>query len=284
MDRRSVSDYETRELGWAQNAASALSSTDGRWAVVSTSVTALIAGSIAWLAAGTMPPATSHGFEAGRNPSLLPYELFMRLASHEKAAQANYASFGPTIPLTSHHAGLPLESDESAGDDSEFREPRRRYTHDHDGSRRHTCYGTDRCGRACGGRQSRGCRTRKSLRSENAARRTNFRSDLRCGKATGCEHAGRADHLLAAEWRGHGKRRRRESARPKRRWDVCSPSASRRRSIATSASRARPTAPSRERARRNNWSRSSTARAPGSTQASISPRCSREFPPMSSCR
>jgi len=119
VDRRSVSDYETRELGWAQNAASALSSTDGRWAVVSTSVTALIAGSIAWLAAGTMPPATSHGFEAGRNPSLLPYELFMRLASHEKAAQANYASFGPTIPLTSHHAGLPLESDESAGDDSD---------------------------------------------------------------------------------------------------------------------------------------------------------------------
>jgi murein DD-endopeptidase MepM/ murein hydrolase activator NlpD len=119
VNRRGVTDYESRELGWAQNAASALSSTDGRWAVVSTSVTALIAGSIAWLAAGTMPPATSHGFEAGRNPSLLPYELFMRLVSREKAAQASFASFGPTIPLTPRRGALPLESDESAGDNSD---------------------------------------------------------------------------------------------------------------------------------------------------------------------
>jgi murein DD-endopeptidase MepM/ murein hydrolase activator NlpD len=124
VDRRSVSDYEPRELGWAANAASALSSTDGRWAVVSTSVTALIAGSIAWLAAGTMPPATSHGFEAGRNPSLLPYELFMRLSSRERAAQASFESFGPIMPVKSHPSSLSISldnvsTDELTGDTSD---------------------------------------------------------------------------------------------------------------------------------------------------------------------
>lgn len=117
MDRRSVSDYEVRELGWAANAASALSSTDGRWALVSTSVTAMIAGSIAWLAAGTMPPAVSHGFEAGRNPSLLPYELFMRLSSRERAAQENIASFGPIMPVKSHPSSLSLSLDNASSDE-----------------------------------------------------------------------------------------------------------------------------------------------------------------------
>ncbi len=126
MDRRGVTGFKTREPNWrssAQNAASALGSADGRWALVSTSVTALIAGSIAWLATGIMPPATSRGFEAGRNPSLLPYELFMRLSSHEKAGQAQYASFGPAIPLVDHPAVLDsfdnALADESAGDNSD---------------------------------------------------------------------------------------------------------------------------------------------------------------------
>ncbi len=118
--------FGTHRSSWrrsAQNATSALTTTDGRWAVVSTSVTALIAGTVAWLAAGTMPPATSHGFEAGRNPSLLPYELFMRLAS--KAQTTNYASLGPTVPLPARTAGSPMASldnalaDETAGDASE---------------------------------------------------------------------------------------------------------------------------------------------------------------------
>ena len=118
MDRRNVSAYEPRELGWAANAASALSSTDGRWALVSTSVTALIAGSIAWLAASTMPPAVSHGFEAGRNPSLLPYELFMRLSSRERAAQASIASsFGPIMPVKSHPSSLSLSLDNASSDE-----------------------------------------------------------------------------------------------------------------------------------------------------------------------
>ena len=96
---------------------------DGRWIVVSSSVTALIAGSVAWLAAGTMPPATSHGFEAGRNPSLIPYELFMRLSAN--AQQTAYATLGPTVPFNTRASRSPMASldnalaDESAADDSE---------------------------------------------------------------------------------------------------------------------------------------------------------------------
>lgn len=68
-----------------------------------------------------MPPATSHGFEAGRNPSLMPYELFMRLAARTNAEQsADYASLGPTVPVLNHAASLDNAlSDESAGDDSD---------------------------------------------------------------------------------------------------------------------------------------------------------------------
>jgi murein DD-endopeptidase MepM/ murein hydrolase activator NlpD len=79
----------------AQSAAAALSTTDGRWAVVSTSVTALIAGSIAWLAAGTVPPSSSH-YGQYRDHSLMPYELFMKLAAQNHDANASYASFAPT--------------------------------------------------------------------------------------------------------------------------------------------------------------------------------------------
>jgi murein DD-endopeptidase MepM/ murein hydrolase activator NlpD len=117
VDRRNVSDYETRGSGWAANAASALSSTDGRWAVVSTSVTALIAGSIAWLAAGTMPPPASHGYLAGHNTSLLPYQLFLSLSSRERAAQATYASFGPILPVKNHLSALSTTLDNVSTDE-----------------------------------------------------------------------------------------------------------------------------------------------------------------------
>ncbi len=78
-----------------QSAAAVLSSPDGRWALVSTSMTALIAGSIAWLAAGTMPVSQS----PSRARSLMPYELFLRLAKSNNGS-ASYASFGPGIPAS----------------------------------------------------------------------------------------------------------------------------------------------------------------------------------------
>ncbi len=94
--------FENFLQGWRRStsaAASVLSSTDGRWALVSTSVTALIAGSVAWLAAGIVPPATARTLDQAQDRSLLPYQLFLRLASHTDSARANYAAFGPTGPI-----------------------------------------------------------------------------------------------------------------------------------------------------------------------------------------
>ena len=61
----------------AAAAANVLSSPDGRWAIVSSSVTALVAGSVAWLAAGTMPPLESRGYNAGK-------DLYVKFRTHVK--------------------------------------------------------------------------------------------------------------------------------------------------------------------------------------------------------
>jgi murein DD-endopeptidase MepM/ murein hydrolase activator NlpD len=58
-------------------ASAALSTTDGRWAVVSTSITGLVAGSMAWLAASAMPPLHVRTQEA--STTFLPYKLFTQL-------------------------------------------------------------------------------------------------------------------------------------------------------------------------------------------------------------
>jgi len=76
-----------------RSAASTLSSTDGRWALVSTSVTALIAGSVAWLAMGTALPTTKHSTQASR--SLIPYALFQRLTAASNSEPVAYASLAP---------------------------------------------------------------------------------------------------------------------------------------------------------------------------------------------
>ncbi|HEY5338078.1 MAG TPA: M23 family metallopeptidase [Rhizomicrobium sp.] len=60
--------------------------------MVSTSVTALVAGSIAWLGAGMMPMNSARLSTHQR--SLMPYELFLRLA-RAGSSNAAYASFGP---------------------------------------------------------------------------------------------------------------------------------------------------------------------------------------------
>jgi murein DD-endopeptidase MepM/ murein hydrolase activator NlpD len=88
-------------------AASVLSSPDGRWAVVSTSVTALIAGSIAWLGAGIVPMNGTQ--PAAHQRALMPYELFLRLAK-SSAANASYASFGPSSPAQVSPAVSPTNS------------------------------------------------------------------------------------------------------------------------------------------------------------------------------
>ena len=83
-------------------------------------MTALVAGSIAWLAAGTMPPSASHGFEPARYSSLMPYQLFLKLAA-QGSTHTETATMGPSVPVISHSAKLSAAldnalADESAGD------------------------------------------------------------------------------------------------------------------------------------------------------------------------
>ena len=96
MTRRNQPTIESYLAQWRRTAgavAQTLLSTDGRWALVSTSVTALVAGSVAWLAATTMPPGSSQSFIAGRTHSLIPYELYLRLAGQDGGVK--YAALGP---------------------------------------------------------------------------------------------------------------------------------------------------------------------------------------------
>jgi murein DD-endopeptidase MepM/ murein hydrolase activator NlpD len=76
----------------ASGAAIALASPDARWALVSTSVTAMVAGAVAWLAAGAMPPGLLRDTSGDR--ALMPYQLFLQLA---KSGDVSYASIAPTF-------------------------------------------------------------------------------------------------------------------------------------------------------------------------------------------
>ena len=104
----------------AEKAGSAYSSPDRRWALVSTSLTALIAGSIAWLAMGTMAPSNSRGFESTNQ--FQPYSLFQQLT--QSTGGALFAAFGTTgnvnaNPTTPTNGQLNNAlADEEAGDNA----------------------------------------------------------------------------------------------------------------------------------------------------------------------
>ena len=75
MDRT----FSLRALSRTLNTATAsLSTADGRWALVSTTITGLVAGSMAWLAASAMPPL--HVKTQAASTTFLPYRLFSELA------------------------------------------------------------------------------------------------------------------------------------------------------------------------------------------------------------
>ena len=111
MDRRTVS---TRMFGLRRSfrsASAALSTTDGRWAVVSTSITGLVAGSMAWLAAGAMPPLHIKAQEA--STTFLPYKLFTQLVQ----AGGNLMSGAPAQQAAPPPAQLDRAlAEEEAGD------------------------------------------------------------------------------------------------------------------------------------------------------------------------
>ena len=77
-------------------AGAALATTDGRWALVSTSLTALVAGAIAWMAAGMMP-VTRPMVAPGR--SSLPYALFMKLVRASEPQNTNDSNEDNANPI-----------------------------------------------------------------------------------------------------------------------------------------------------------------------------------------
>ena len=104
----------------ARSAALTFSSTDARWAFVSTSVTAVIAGSIAWLAAGTAIPSGPQGYGEPRARMLMPYELFQRLVAQTRGT--DFAIISPLGPIASPPAKRilpPAPLDESLAAESD---------------------------------------------------------------------------------------------------------------------------------------------------------------------
>lgn len=86
-------------------AGEALATTDGRWALVSTSMTALVAGAIAWMAMGVVPldrPMVAPG------RSSLPYALFMKLirASEPQITNDNSDNANPNPGVESRTVTL----------------------------------------------------------------------------------------------------------------------------------------------------------------------------------
>jgi len=81
VDRRTlstqVSTLVSTVRGPISAASAAWATSDGRWAMVSTSITALVAGAVSWLAVGAMPPA--HSVTQQANTAYMPYALFSEL-------------------------------------------------------------------------------------------------------------------------------------------------------------------------------------------------------------
>ena len=72
----------------------ALATTDGRWALVSTSLSLLVAGAVTWMALGTLP--VSAPMVGTPNHTPVAYELFMKLVRAGGADQ--FAAFMPQRP------------------------------------------------------------------------------------------------------------------------------------------------------------------------------------------
>ncbi|HEX3485775.1 MAG TPA: M23 family metallopeptidase [Micropepsaceae bacterium] len=68
---------ELRRAG--ARASDILSSPDGRWALVSTTMTASVAVAVAWLSLDATPASTARAYEPKREQAALPYDLLLRL-------------------------------------------------------------------------------------------------------------------------------------------------------------------------------------------------------------
>ncbi|MDR3528886.1 MAG: M23 family metallopeptidase [Rhizomicrobium sp.] len=94
------------ESEWNPSAGALVLNADSRWAIVSTTVSALIVGSVAWLAVSTMPPVTAGSVE-NASRGFLPYRLFQQLT--QSSSSALFGSTAPAAltapqPATQDHA------------------------------------------------------------------------------------------------------------------------------------------------------------------------------------
>jgi murein DD-endopeptidase MepM/ murein hydrolase activator NlpD len=114
VDRRSSA--QAASFDWRRSvnsAASLAATTDGRWALVSTSITAIVAGTMAWLAVNAMPPLTAKTQAGGE--SFMPYRVFAELTR----AGRDYSSalFGSAPVRTKPVAAPPpVQADDSDDD------------------------------------------------------------------------------------------------------------------------------------------------------------------------
>src|ERR1700761_9056153 len=90
MTGTDVDPYRTSFRDRTRRFGAKLATTDGRWALVSSSITIMVAGAIGWMAVGTMPLP---GSSTRPNHTSLPYELFLKLVQSGGAGQL--ASIAP---------------------------------------------------------------------------------------------------------------------------------------------------------------------------------------------
>lgn len=75
-----VSEITTELRRFRAGAARVFGSPDGRWTLVSTSMTVSVAFSVTWLALGAVPSSSARTYEPQRERAALPYDLLLHLA------------------------------------------------------------------------------------------------------------------------------------------------------------------------------------------------------------
>ena len=103
MERRNSPTFHFRLSRWCNSVVAgfrgSLKSEDARWALVSASVTALIAGTVAWLGVSTLPQTANYVDQSRTARSLIPYPVFMHMASMADIKSTAFASFGPSSAI-----------------------------------------------------------------------------------------------------------------------------------------------------------------------------------------
>ena len=103
MNRRSEPTSFDPEWTPSVSGAGRVLNTESRWTIVSTSISALIVGSVAWLAVSTMPPVTNGSVENASH-GFLPYRLFQQLT--QSGSSALFANVSPLPDVQSQSSNL----------------------------------------------------------------------------------------------------------------------------------------------------------------------------------